>query len=41
MATWRNLASGALRIAGTQNVASALRANSRDTKCPLALLGLT
>ncbi|MFF3331700.1 transposase [Streptomyces sp. NPDC002888] len=35
MATWRNLAIGALRIAG------ALRANSRDPKRPLALLGLT
>ncbi|WP_329468396.1 ISAs1 family transposase [Streptomyces sp. NBC_01431] len=41
MATWRNLAIGALRIAGTQNVAAALRANSRDPKRPLALLGLT
>ncbi|WP_410092872.1 transposase [Streptomyces sp. uw30] len=36
MATWRNLAVGALRIAGTQNVAAALRANSRDPKRPLA-----
>ncbi|WP_369167285.1 hypothetical protein AB5J49_05220 [Streptomyces sp. R28] len=41
MSTWRNLAIGALRIAGTQNVAAALRANSRDQKRPLALLGLT
>ncbi|WP_392872741.1 transposase [Streptomyces sp. LN499] len=41
MATWRNLAIGALRIAGTQNVAAALRTNSRDPKRPLALLGLT
>jgi predicted transposase YbfD/YdcC len=40
MATWRNLAIGALRLAGTQNVAAALRANSRDPKRPLALLGL-
>ncbi|MCX5103522.1 hypothetical protein [Streptomyces sp. NBC_00439] len=36
-----HLAIGALRIAGTQNVAAALRANSRDPKRPLALLGLT
>jgi hypothetical protein len=41
MATWRNLAIRALRLAGTQNVAAALRANSRDPKRPLALLGLT
>ncbi|KQZ16595.1 transposase [Streptomyces sp. Root55] len=41
MVTWRNLAIGALRIAGTQNVAAALRATSRDPKRPLALLGLT
>ncbi|WP_405746439.1 ISAs1 family transposase [Streptomyces canus] len=41
MATWRNLAIGALRLAGTQNIAAALRANSRDPKRPLALLGLT
>ncbi|MEV0173263.1 ISAs1 family transposase [Streptomyces sp. NPDC050803] len=40
MATWRNLAIGALRIAGTHNIAAALRANSRDPKRPLALLGL-
>lgn len=41
MATWRNLAIGALRLAGTRNIAAALRANSRDPKRPLALLGLT
>ncbi|MCX4870714.1 MULTISPECIES: hypothetical protein [Streptomyces] len=41
METWRNLAIGAPRIAGTQNVTAALRANSRDPKRPLALLGLT
>ncbi|WP_260463713.1 hypothetical protein [Streptomyces sp. TRM72054] len=40
MATWRNLAIGALRLAGTPNVTTALRANSRDPKRPLALLGL-
>ncbi|WP_369166403.1 hypothetical protein AB5J49_00165 [Streptomyces sp. R28] len=39
MATWRNLAIGALRIAGT-HIAAALRANSRDPKRPLALFGL-
>ncbi|WP_232838367.1 transposase [Streptomyces geranii] len=41
MATWRNLAIGAFRLTGTQNVAAALRAKSRDPKRPLALLGLT
>ncbi|MGW3202042.1 ISAs1 family transposase [Streptomyces sp. NPDC001118] len=41
MAAWRNLAIGALRIAGTHNIAAALRANSRDPKRPLALFGLT
>ncbi|WP_405691038.1 hypothetical protein [Streptomyces sp. NBC_00057] len=41
MATWRNLAIGALRIARTHNIAAALRANSRGPKRPLALLGLT
>ncbi|MDQ1042340.1 putative transposase YbfD/YdcC [Streptomyces sp. V4I2] len=41
MATWRNLAIGALRIAVTHNIAGALRANSRDPKRPPALLGLT
>lgn len=40
MATWRNLALGALRIAGTHNSATALRADSRGPKRPLALLGL-
>ncbi|MFD8005751.1 hypothetical protein [Streptomyces mirabilis] len=38
--TWRNLAIGALRLAGTHNIAAALRANSRDPKRPLALFGL-
>lgn len=41
MAAWRNLAIGALRIAGTHSIAAALRANSRDPKRPLALFGLT
>lgn len=40
MATWRNLAIGALRLAGKTNIASALRHNARDTHRPLALLGL-
>ncbi|WNO62402.1 ISAs1 family transposase [Streptomyces sp. AM2-3-1] len=41
MATWRNLSIGALRLAGAQNIAAALRANSRDPNRPLALLGIT
>ncbi|WP_229881358.1 ISAs1 family transposase [Streptomyces alanosinicus] len=41
MATWRNLAIGALRLAGETNLASALRHNARDAHRPLALLGLT
>jgi hypothetical protein len=41
MATWRNLAIGTLRLAGKTNIASALRHNARDTRRPLALLGLT
>lgn len=40
MATWRNLAIGALRTAGTKNIAAALRRNARDLHRPLALLGL-
>ncbi|MFI6276936.1 hypothetical protein [Streptomyces sp. NPDC050988] len=41
MATWRNLAIGALHIVGTHNIAAALRTNSRHPKRPLALFGLT
>ncbi|GGN79013.1 hypothetical protein GCM10011579_062920 [Streptomyces albiflavescens] len=41
MAAWSNFAIGALRIAGTHNIAAAFRANSRDPKRPLALFGLT
>ncbi|GAA1934207.1 ISAs1 family transposase [Streptantibioticus ferralitis] len=41
MATWRNPAIGALRLAGGTNIASALRHNARDSRRPLALLGLT
>ncbi|MET7694514.1 ISAs1 family transposase [Streptomyces sp. NPDC005483] len=40
MATWRNLAIGALRLSGTTNVAAALRRNARNADRPLALLGL-
>ncbi|SCF72768.1 hypothetical protein [Streptomyces sp. Ncost-T10-10d] len=36
MATWRNLAIGALRLAGDTNLASALRHNARDAHRPLA-----
>ncbi|MFD4945288.1 hypothetical protein ACFWNT_22830 [Streptomyces sp. NPDC058409] len=41
MATWRNLAIGALRLAGKTNIASALRHNARDARRSLALLGLS
>lgn len=41
MATWRNLAVGALRAAGSKNIAAGLRHNARDPRRPLALLGLT
>ncbi len=41
MATWRNLAIGALRTAGVKNIAAGLRRNARDPRRPLALLGLT
>ncbi|MFF8233536.1 ISAs1 family transposase [Streptomyces caelestis] len=40
MATWRNLAIGALRAAGAKNIAAGLRRNARDPRRPLALLGL-
>ncbi|MFF3879152.1 transposase [Streptomyces sp. NPDC001978] len=40
MATWRNLAIGALKLTGTTNIAAALRRNARDPRRPLAILGL-
>ncbi|MFE2432609.1 hypothetical protein ACFXJ5_38585 [Streptomyces sp. NPDC059373] len=40
VATWRNLAIGALKPAGTTNIAAGLRRNARDPRRPLALLGL-
>nr|WP_078916029.1 ISAs1 family transposase [Streptomyces viridochromogenes] len=40
MATWRNLAIGALRAAGAKNIAAGIRRNARDPRRPLALLGL-
>ncbi|MET7565677.1 transposase [Streptomyces sp. NPDC005479] len=40
MATWRNLAIGALRTVGVKNIAAGLRHNARDPRRPLALLGL-
>nr|WP_249402355.1 transposase [Streptomyces sp. YIM 121038] len=40
MATWRNLAIGALRTAGVKNIAAGLRHNARTPHRPLALLGL-
>ncbi|MGW7260364.1 hypothetical protein ACWGJM_41265, partial [Streptomyces sp. NPDC054834] len=41
MATWRNLAVGALGLNGVSNIAAGLRRNARDARRPLALLGLT
>ncbi len=41
MATWRNLANGALRPACATNIAAVLRYNARNADRPLALLGLT
>ena len=40
MATLRNLAVGALRLAGSANIAAALRHNSRDPTRPLIALGI-
>ncbi|MET8498629.1 ISAs1 family transposase [Streptomyces microflavus] len=41
MATWRNLAIGALRLGGVRNIAAALRHSARDARRPLTILGLT
>ncbi|MEW2260392.1 ISAs1 family transposase [Streptomyces sp. NPDC047869] len=40
MATYRNLAIGALKLAGTVNIAAGLRRNARNPRRPLALLDL-
>jgi predicted transposase YbfD/YdcC len=40
MASLRNLAVGALRLAGSANIAAALRHNSRDPTRPLTILGI-
>jgi hypothetical protein len=40
MATLRNLAIGALRLADTTNIAQALRTTARDITGPLTLLGI-
>ncbi|MFD4764503.1 hypothetical protein ACFWOJ_38590 [Streptomyces sp. NPDC058439] len=40
MATWRNLAIGALRLSGAPSIAAALRHSARDPERPLALLRL-
>jgi hypothetical protein len=39
MASLRNLAIGALRLAGWTNLAAALRHNGRDPTRPLTILG--
>ncbi|MEL5955754.1 hypothetical protein AADR41_13455 [Streptomyces sp. CLV115] len=41
MATWRNLAASALRLAWKSSIAAGLRHNARDAGRPLILLGLT
>ncbi|MFI6093768.1 ISAs1 family transposase [Streptomyces sp. NPDC051218] len=41
IATWRNLAIGALRLAGTSILAAGLRHNARDASRPLTRLGVT
>lgn len=41
MATCRNLAIGALRLAGVRNIAASLRRTARDQTRALTLLGLT
>jgi predicted transposase YbfD/YdcC len=41
MATWRNLAIGALRIAGYRRIVAILRRNARDDTRPLAILAIT
>ncbi|WP_442816416.1 ISAs1 family transposase [Streptomyces sp. NBC_01233] len=40
MATWRNLAIGALRLAGLRSIATALRGNARDATRPLRILAI-
>ncbi|MEV5673810.1 hypothetical protein AB0L28_34270 [Streptomyces sp. NPDC052503] len=41
MATYRNLAIGALRLAGVRNIAAGIRRTARDHTRTLAHLGLT
>nr|WSW67920.1 hypothetical protein OG461_17845 [Streptomyces sp. NBC_00995] len=41
MASYRNLAIGALRTAGTKNIAVGLRRKARAPRRPLTCLGLT
>ncbi|MFI5635128.1 hypothetical protein ACIA8E_38460 [Streptomyces sp. NPDC051664] len=41
MATWRNLAIGALRLAGESSIVAGFRRNARDAGRPFDLLGLT
>ncbi|MET7715552.1 hypothetical protein [Streptomyces sp. NPDC005407] len=40
MATWRNPAIGALRLAGRHSIATALRRNARDATRPLQILAI-
>ncbi|MDZ5447877.1 hypothetical protein U2F26_35160 [Micromonospora sp. 4G57] len=40
MAVLRNAATGALRLAGITNIAAANRHHARDSRRPLALLGI-
>ena len=41
MAALRNAAIGALRTAGITNIAAGTRHHARDSRRPLALLGIT
>ncbi|MFI7092585.1 hypothetical protein [Streptomyces lydicus] len=41
MATWRNLAVGALRLNGAKNIVSGRRRNARDARRSLTLFDLT
>ena len=41
MASYRNLAIGAFRLAGVRNIAAGLRRTARDATRPLTLLGHT
>ncbi|MDH6436793.1 hypothetical protein M2158_005334 [Streptomyces sp. SAI-144] len=41
MATWRNVAIGTVRLAGTSSIGAGPRHNARDASRPLGILALT